>query len=42
MTLGDEANRLDESIMKPREDYWPLFGFARATGKRKMNCVNLT
>jgi hypothetical protein len=39
--LGDEPDRLDDSIMELREDYWPLFEFARATGKRKMNCVNL-
>jgi integrase len=39
--LGDEPDRLDDSIMELREDYWPLFEFARATGKRKMNCVDL-
>lgn len=39
--LGDEPDRLDDTIMQEREDYWPLFEFIRATGKRKMNCVNL-
>lgn len=39
--LGDQPDRLDDSIMELRADYWPLFEFARATGKRKMNCVDL-
>jgi integrase len=34
----DEADRIEAAT---REDYWPLFAFARATGLRQKECVSL-
>jgi integrase len=37
----DESVRLEAAIMAQRPDYWPLFEFARATAKRKTECMTL-
>lgn len=36
--VGDEGDQLEAAA---RDDYWPLFDFARATGLRKAQCLGL-
>lgn len=38
---NEESDRLEAAIMRQRPDYWPLFEFARATAKRKTECMTL-